>query len=79
MSENESSNAGVSGRSLGVIAALEGLEVNALSFAELRQLNAALTHVGDIVTSEIARRSSNDASGDTVKVAVPPITPPTTK
>ena len=54
------------------IEALQNIDVGALSFLQLRRLNAALMHASEVVTDETARRSDDEASGDTVRISVPP-------
>lgn len=56
---------------LGVIHALGMLDVKALSYVQLRRLNAALLHAGDDVSREIRTRTDEDVSGDTVRVPSP--------
>lgn len=57
--------------SLGVIHALAMLDAKALSYVQLRRLNAALIHASEAVAEETARRSSDNGSGDTVRVTSP--------
>lgn len=57
--------------SLGAIHALGMLDVKALSYVQLRRLNAALLHAGDDVNREIRTRTEEDLSGDTVRVPSP--------
>jgi hypothetical protein len=56
---------------LGVIHALALLDVKALSYMQLRRLNAALVHAGEDVARETAARSARDNGGDTVRVSSP--------
>ena len=53
------------------IDSLESLDCMALSFVQLRRVNAALLDAGERVAAETARRANEDALGDTVRVAIP--------
>jgi len=57
--------------SLGVIHALEMVDVKAMSYVQLRRLYAALRHKIDDVSEELEKRAGSDKSGDTVRVQSP--------
>ena len=71
MAESTTRETDVHDLSLGVIHALAMLDVKALSYVQLRRLNAALLHAGDDVSQEIRARADEDLSGDTVRVPSP--------
>ncbi len=54
-------------QSLTVINALAMLELNSLSFVQLKRLQKALTHASRDVAKESERRAESDISGDTVR------------
>jgi hypothetical protein len=54
-----------------VIDALASIEFRALSFAQLRLLNAALLDASERSAAETARRADDEVAGDTVRVPVP--------
>lgn len=54
------------------IDALHNVDFNALSFVQLKRLDAALADAVRRVATVASRRAENDAQGDTVRVAVPP-------
>ncbi len=56
---------------LGVIHAVKMLDVTALSYVQLRRLNAALTHLSTEVDKEIAKRSEVETLGKTVRISSP--------
>lgn len=55
-----------------LIDALDRLDINSLSFVQLRKLNAALSDKLERVGAISADRSAEDTLGDTVRVAVRP-------
>ena len=71
MADSETRDTDLHDLSLGVIHALAVLDVAALSYVQLRRLNAALLHAGEDVAREIRQRSENDLGGDTVRVPSP--------
>jgi hypothetical protein len=54
------------------IDALHDVNFNALSFVQLKRLDAALADASRRVATVTSRRAESDAQGDTVRVAVPP-------
>lgn len=68
MSDSKIHESDVHDLSLGVIHALAMVDVKALSYLQLRRLNAALTHACEAVAKEAERRAETDNSGDTVRV-----------
>ncbi len=56
---------------LGMIHAVKMLDVTALSYVQLRRLNAALTHLSTEVGKEIAKRSNLETLGKTVRISSP--------
>ena len=71
MTEQDQHETDIHNLSLGVINALELLDMNVLSYAQLRRLYAALTHTKEVVVREIAFRSEYDEHGDPLPVEVP--------
>ena len=57
--------------SLGVIHALAMVDVNVLSYVQLRRLHASLVKARDEVEAELHKRSASDNSGETVRIQVP--------
>lgn len=55
------------------LASLETLDVNGLSFVQLRRLQKSLQQRLSDATSEIARRTAEGSDGDTVNVPVPKV------
>lgn len=58
-------------QSLAIINSLAMLDLNALSFVQLKRLQKALAHACTDVTKESERRAERDNSGDTVSVRGP--------
>lgn len=48
------------------------LDLESLSYVQLRRLHAALLVAADRVTGETESRADDDSGGDTVRVPVPP-------
>jgi hypothetical protein len=71
MSETATHKAQKQDESLAIINALAMLELNGLSFVQLRRLQKALHHALADVTRESKRRADEDVSGDTVRVPSP--------
>ena len=59
--------------SLEAINALSGLDLEHLSFVQLKRLQKILKQAFDDVQAESRRRADEDSSGDTVKVPSPNI------
>ncbi len=57
--------------STGVVDSLEKLDLDALSFTQLRRLHNVLQRASCEIEKEIARRAGEDNSGDTVRVPSP--------
>lgn len=57
--------------SLGVIHALRMVDVEALSYAQLRRLYAALVHATNDVDGELGKRSGDAKLGETVRITSP--------
>jgi hypothetical protein len=55
-----------------LIDTLDSVDFKSMSFVQLRRLNAALADASERVAAITANRSSDDTSGDTVRVAVRP-------
>jgi hypothetical protein len=58
-------------QSLTIINALAMLDLNGLSFVQLKRLHKALQHASEDVAKESERRADSDLSGDTVRVPSP--------
>ncbi|MFT5500044.1 MAG: hypothetical protein ACI88G_000170 [Woeseiaceae bacterium] len=58
-------------QSLTIINALAMLDLNGLSFVQLKRLHKALQHASEDVAKESERRADSDMSGDTVRVPSP--------
>jgi len=57
--------------STGVVHSLEKLDLDGLSFTQLRRLHNVLQRASGEIEKEIARRAKADNSGDTVRVPSP--------
>jgi hypothetical protein len=58
-------------QSLTIINALAMLNLNGLSFVQLKRLHKALQHASEDIAKESDRRADSDLSGDTVRVPSP--------
>ena len=68
----DSRESGLHNLSLGVIEALQGVDVKALSYVQLRRLYAALVEAGNTVDAELATRSeATNSLGETVRIQAP--------
>ena len=54
------------------IDAMQSVDINTLSFVQLKRLESALADTKQRIAVESGRRTESDAQGDTVRVAVPP-------
>ncbi|MFQ5549353.1 MAG: hypothetical protein ACE5FV_13740 [Woeseia sp.] len=72
MAESETTQTDILDPSLGVIQALERLDVKSLSYIQLRRLYAVLMDAVDQLARDVEARKEKDNAGDTVRVPVPP-------
>lgn len=72
MAQQKTSDSNERDASLGVIHAIDQLDLKACSFIQLRRTHSALMQAAANVDAELKARSENDPDGDTVKVPVPP-------
>ena len=71
MAKSKTSKTDVQDPSVEIIQAIDGVDLKAFSFVQLRRLCAALMQTAADVDEELKVRSENDSDGDTVRVPVP--------
>jgi hypothetical protein len=71
MAQPKTSDTDEQDASLGLIQAVDRLDLKACSFVQLRRTHSALMQAAHNVDAELKARSANDNEGDTVRVPVP--------
>jgi hypothetical protein len=71
MAQQKTSDIDEQDASLGVIQAVDQLDLKACSFVQLRRTHSALMQAAANVDAELKARSENNPDGDTVRVPVP--------
>jgi hypothetical protein len=71
MADSKTSQTDVQDGSQHLIQAIEQIDLNALSYNQLRRLCATVMQAVDDVNEELTIRAEEDNAGDTVRVPVP--------